>query len=210
MRKLLVSLMFVLFVAPFAGSAANAQIFTPEYHKRDAGYLVISMSGGKSMKFKPIVLFYRSLDGSEHGSVRYDKPDLLNPLSQRPDFREADEMGVVIVRGLKPGRYVFDSFLTHWTNKSFDAHFKMPFEIRPGETTYVGNFRFVEKPTAGFTGFAQARDVYFVVRDKARRDMAIAIRKKNAPRGPVTNMVPDVAMLNHPLFRGPDAPILNQ
>lgn len=209
MRKLFVSLMFVLFVAPFAGSAANAQLFTPEYHKRDAGYLVISMSGGKSMKFKPIVLFYQSLDGSEHGSVRYDKPDLLNPLSHRPDFRDPDEMGVVVVRGLKPGRYVFDSFLTHWTNKSFDAHFKMPFEIRPGETTYVGNYRFVEKPGEGFTGFAQARDVYFVVRDKSRRDIAIAQRKKDGARGPVTNMVPDVAMVNSPLFKGEDVPILN-
>jgi hypothetical protein len=209
MRKLLVSLMFVLFVAPFAGGAANAQIFTPEYRKHDAGYLVISMSGGRDMKYKPIVMFYTSLDGSEHGSVRYDKPDILNPLSHRPDFREPDETGVVVVRSLKPGRYVFDSFLTHWTNKSFDAHFKMPFEIRPGETTYVGNFRFVEKPGQGFTGFAQARDVYFVVRDKARRDMAIAVRKENPPHGPVTNMVPDVAMLNSPLFKGEDAPILN-
>ena len=183
MRKLLVSLMFVLFAASFVGSSANAQIFTPEYHKRDAGYLVISMSGGKSMKFAPIVMFYRSLDGEEHGSVRYDKPDLLNPLSRRPDFREPDETGVVVVRSLRPGRYEFDSFLTHWTNKSFDAHFRMPFEIRPGETTYVGNFRFVERPTGGFTGFAQARDVYFVVRDKSNRDIAIAQRKKDgAPR----------------------------
>jgi hypothetical protein len=209
MRKLLVSLIFVLFAAVFVGSAAHAQIFTPEYHKRDAGYLVISMSGGKSMKYKPIVLFYQSLDGREHGSVRYDKPDLLNPLSRRPDFRAADETGVVVVRGLKPGRYVFDSFLTHWTNKSFEAHFKMPFEIRPGETTYVGNFRFVEKPAEGFTGFAQARDVYFVVRDKSRRDMAIARRKKPTPHGRLNNMVPDVAMINHPLFKGADAPILN-
>ena len=38
MRKLFISLMVVLFVAPFAGSAAHAQIFTPEYHKRDAGF----------------------------------------------------------------------------------------------------------------------------------------------------------------------------
>jgi hypothetical protein len=205
MRKLLVSLMLVLFTA----SAAHAQIFTPEYKKRDAGYLVISMSGGKSMKYSPIVMFYQSLDGREHGSVRYDKPYLLNPLSRRPDFRESDETGVVIVRSMKPGRYVFDSFLTHWTNKSFDAHFKMPFEIRPGQTTYVGNFRFVEKPGVGFTGFVQARDVYFVVRDKARRDIAIAIRQSDPPRGRVNNMVPDVAMLNSPLFKGEDAPILN-
>ncbi len=205
MRKLYVSLILAL----FATSIAHAQIFTPEYHRRDAGYLVISMSGGKSMKYSPIVMFYQSLDGSEHGSVRYDKPYLLNPLSRRPDFRESDETGVVIVRSLKPGRYLFDSFLTHWTGKSFEAHFKMPFEILPGQTTYVGNFRFVEKPGPGFTGFVQSRDVYFVVRDKARRDLAIAARQKDPPRGPVNNMVPDVAMLNSPLFRGEDAPILN-
>lgn len=209
MRKTLIWLMLVLFAAPLFSSAASGQIFTPEYKKHDAGYLVISMSGGKTMKFKPIVLFYQSLDGSEHGSVRYDKPDILNPLSRRPDFRDPDETGVVIVRSLKPGRYVFDRFLTHWTNKSFEAHFRIPFEIRPGETTYVGNYRFVEKPGEGFTGFAQSRDVYFVVRDKARRDMSVALRQKKPPRGPVTNMVPDAAMLNSPLFKGEDAPILN-
>ncbi len=209
MRKVLASFLFALIIAPFALSAANAQVFIPEYRKKDAGYLVISMSGGKTMNFKPIVLFYKSVDGSEHGSVRYDKPDILNPLSRTPDFREADETGVVVVRSMKPGRYVFDSFLTRWTNKNFDAHFKMPFEIRPGETTYVGNYRFVEKKAEGFTGFAQSRDVYFVVRDKARRDVAIAARKKGGARGLVNNMVPDVALLNIPLFRGADAPIIN-
>jgi hypothetical protein len=200
-RTFFASLMLVL----FAG-AASAQIFTPEYKGHDKGYLVISVGGSRNprdMTFAPIVLFYRSTDAdnSRHGSVRYARPDWWNPMTQRPDYRDNDESGVVEVRALEPGHYEFHSFLAHQPGHDYDANFSIPFTIRPGEITYVGDYKFVEMRGEGAEEVASAKESYFVVRNRSRRDLAIAHLKEEHPQGPVNVQIADFSMVRSPFFR---------
>jgi len=198
-RTFFASIMLVL----FAG-AASAQIFTPQYEGHNKGYLVISIGGPRNaheMTFAPIVLFYRQLNGDRHGSVRYARPDWMNPMTDRPDYRDNDESGVVEVRSLEPGRYEFHSFSGHQPSQDYDANFSIPFTIRPGQITYVGDYKFVEVHGEGPLEIARAKESYFVVRDRARRDLAIARLKEEHPVGPVNVEIADFSSVRSPLFR---------
>ncbi|HEV2562810.1 MAG TPA: hypothetical protein VGT78_11790 [Rhizomicrobium sp.] len=205
MRKVLISLLMVL----FAGSAAEAQLFTHQYHGKDAGWLVISIGGGEDQEANPISLFYDQVDGSEHGSVHFSKPSWTALSFGSPDYREGDEAGRVIVRSLKPGQYQMDGFLTHLANRDFSDTFRMPFVIRPGQTTYLGNFRFREAHQKGFVGYLRARDFYFEVKNRARRDIGIADHQDKPPRGKVIVALPDLVAVNSPLFAIPDDQLAN-
>ncbi len=188
----------------FAGSSAQAQLFTHQYRGRDAGWLVISISADKKGEADPVTLFYDQADGSDHGSVHFSRPDWTDLSFGSADFHEGSEVGDVEVLSLHPGDYQFDSFLTHLGGKNFGDTFRLPFSIRPGQTTYLGNFRFVEAHEKGFVGYLRARDFYFIIRDRARRDIGIADHKDHPPRGRVTVALPDLMAVNSPLFPLPD------
>jgi hypothetical protein len=199
MRTFFVSVMLVT----LAG-AANAQIFTPQYDGPDKGYLVISIGGVRSareMTFAPIVLFYRKLDGSRHGSVRYARLDWMNPMTQRPDYRDSDEAGAVVVRSLEPGSYEFHSFLGHRPGQNYDAHFSIPFTIRAGQITYAGDYCFVEEHGSGALEITRVKESFFVVRDRSSRDLPLARLKEEHPVGSVNIEIPDLTTARSALFR---------
>jgi hypothetical protein len=196
-------------VALFAGllvsGAAQAQLFTHEYHGRDAGWLVLSVSSNKDANADPITLFYdQTGDGSDHGSLQFSRPDWTDLSFGSADFHTGDEVGDVIVRSLHPGTYQLDSFLTRMGGQNFGDTFHIPFTILAGQTTYLGNFRFVSAHEKGFVGYLRARDFYFVVRNFARRDIGIADHKDHPPRGRVSVALPDLMAVNSPLFPLPD------
>lgn len=193
-----------LIVGLFAAGAAQAQIFTHQYHGDDAGWLVISISSSKDTNADPITLFYDQVGGSDHGSVQFSRPDWTDLSFGSADFHTGDEVGDVIIRSMKPGDYQLDSFLTRMGGRNFGDTFRMPFTIRPGQTTYLGNFRFVSAHEKGFVGYLRARDFYFVVKNFARRDIHIADHKDHPPRGRVTVALPDLVAVNSPLFQIPD------
>lgn len=111
------------------------------------------------------------------------------------------EVGKVIARRLPPGRYeVYNYYFSGSgpaaTSTTSKKKFAIPFEIRAGETTYIGNFarantyRTTLMKTLGTSSF-------FVISDKSERDVAIA-RKRNPHLPPVRNEVFDVSTLDHP------------
>lgn len=194
-----------LFAGLFISGAANAQLFTHEYHGHDAGWLVLSISSNKDANADPITLFYdQTGSGSDHGSLQFSRPDWTDLSFGSADFHGGDEVGDVVVRSLHPGTYQLDSFLTRMGGKNFGDTFSIPFTIFPGQTTYLGNFRFVSAKEKGFVGYLRARDFYFVVRNFARRDIGIADHKEHPPRGRVTVALPDLMAVNSPLFPLPD------
>ncbi len=195
----------VLFAGLLASGAAQAQLFTHQYHGHDAGWLVLSISSNKDTNADPITLFYdQTENGSDHGSLQFSRPDWTDLSFGSADFHLGPEVGDVIVRSLKPGRYQLDSFLTRMGGKNFGDTFRIPFVIRPGQTTYLGNFRFVSAHEKGFVGYLRARDFYFVIRNFARRDIGIADHKDHPPRGRVAVEIPDLMTVNSPLFPLPD------
>ena len=200
MRRFVLALAVGLLIA----GPAQAQLFTHQYHGRDAGWLVMSISADKDGEADPVTLFYDQIDGSDHGSVHFSRPDWTDLSFGSADFREGREVGDVMIVSLRAGEYQFDSFLTHLGGKNFGDTFHLPFSIRPGQTTYLGNFRFVEAHEKGFVGYLRARDFYFAIRDRARRDIGIADHKEDPPRGRVTVALPDLMSVNSPLFPLPD------
>jgi hypothetical protein len=114
------------------------------------------------------------------------------------------EAGRVISRELPPGQYeIFDfgfsgTLIVAGVEWSSASPFSIPFTIRPGEATYIGNF--ARAPSLGTPLEGQLGAVgYFVVSDQSERDLPIA-RTKAADLPPVRVEVPDVSALGHPMF----------
>jgi hypothetical protein len=117
-----------------------------------------------------------------------------------PDF-QGRETGRVVVQRLKPGSYDFygielgDSHAIDG-HISMEAihHFSVPFTIKPGEATYVGDFTCMNKYELS------GPDMYMVLTDQHERDIPIAQRKM-PNLGPVTIAVPDATTLGTNLIR---------
>ena len=110
------------------------------------------------------------------------------------DIEEGANKVVVGVHALKPGDYEIYTFGTFGFNGAVgypSGEFSLPFSIKPGETTYIGNF---DSRPGAFT-------ISFVVTDRHERDMAIARRKEASLPAAVTMAVPDVARIGSPYFR---------
>lgn len=116
---------------------------------------------------------------------------------------DGPEFGNVVVRSLPVGQYEINDFgfggstgaaSVSWSSSN---KFSLPFRIEPGRATYIGNFargvtRGSYDPRFGAAGF-------FVISDKALRDLAIA-RTRQPQLPPVTVQVADVAKLQHPMI----------
>lgn len=121
-----------------------------------------------------------------------------------PDYA-GRETGKVFVVRLPAGQYeVFDfgfggTVAGLGTSWSSSTRFSMPFTIRPGQATYIGNFARAPslgtplEPQLGAAGF-------FVVSDKSERDRAIALSRD--PTLPdFHEQVTDVARFSHTALR---------
>lgn len=181
----------------------NAAAEAREYRGSDAGTLVVSLGilhGNKG----DYTLMYKAADGSSDSEFSYIPTSILEA---RDDYQnDGGETGQVQLRHLKPGNYLFFSFkavdaLVEVTPRS---DFSVPFTIKSGETTYVGDF-------AGVMPFLGSKPagVYFVLSDKHDRDLAIA-RKKEPGLMPVTIAVPDAAALGIRTIRPKELPMLPQ
>lgn len=124
----------------------------------------------------------------------------------RPDNLDyyGREAGRVFVQSLPPGRYeIYDfgftgTLIVAGVEWSSATPFAIPFVIRPGEATYIGNF--ARAPSLGTRLEPQLGAVgYFVVSDRSERDLAIA-RARSAALPPVRVEVPDVSALGHPML----------
>jgi hypothetical protein len=114
------------------------------------------------------------------------------------------EAGRVFVRYLPPGQYEIHDFgfsgtlIVAGVEWSSASPLSIPFTIKPGEATYIGNFARAPslgtrlEPDLGAVG-------YFVVSDQSERDLPIA-RVKAADLPPVRIEVYDVSTLGHPMF----------
>lgn len=121
-----------------------------------------------------------------------------------PDFT-GRETGKVVIRRLPAGDYsIFDfgfggSIAGMSTRYSSGEPFSIPFRIRPGEVTYIGNF--ARAPSLGTPLERQLGAAgFFVISDKSERDLAIA-RRKDASIMDVSEQVTDVSAFGHPALR---------
>lgn len=204
MKFYAIALFGVLCAAP-AGATEGK-----EYREADAGCLVYSVGTIKiGMKFtfpyKRVRDKYNNVISDWNGNISPSVGGAIYLKIKNPDF-VGNETGHVIVRCLPPGEYVLGSFsfsgflpgiaIYTW---SPDKPFSFPFHIRAGEATYIGSYMRAPslgtslQPTLGAAGF-------FVVADRATRDLPIAKQKRLADMK-IASEVPDVSSLNSPALR---------
>ena len=187
-------------------SASGATVL--DYNGADAGVLVYS-SGTIEIPMNVTFNFRRIALPTGEKVKDWEGAIGCRCVGFRGAISDADytgrETGRVITRNLPPGRYEIYNFMFSgaYRTTSSAKRFSIPFEIKAGEATYIGNFAraaslgTVLQPALGANG-------YYIISDKSDRDLPIAqARNKNLP--PVRKEVIDVAELDHPAIRATEA-----
>ncbi|HEY1630963.1 MAG TPA: hypothetical protein VGF56_06585 [Rhizomicrobium sp.] len=208
MKTIAIALVSLLLFA----TASTAETVDSDYRGPDAGTLVFSTG---TLKLPSQYGFYyrrvgddRSLtDTAGAGAIYCPCIGFWHPEMSDPDY-QGGETGIVQIQHLKPGNYEVYTYgyagtLVVATIQWSPARpFLLPFTIKPGEATYVGNFaRAVSlgTPMADKVGASG----YFVISDKHERDIAIA-RQKVPELPPVTVQVTDVSVFGSPMLNATD------
>ena len=134
----------------FASSALAADLKDENYTGRDAGYIVMAVRHARDLELPMFSLNFRTQDLSDTGYVTYvSPPTILGAVPRTPDISVDNEIGTVIVRALPPGDYAFYRF---GTKPGIGIRLSLPFTVKAGETTYLGEFRILH--------WLQKRDVF--------------------------------------------------
>ena len=188
----------------FSGTAAAAG----DYDGPDGGYLIFSV--GTLHIPMNFTFRYRSVGpapGSTrpwNGVIECRCVGFFTARMANPDYT-GQETGKVMTHRLPPGDYEIYDFGfggavgSSVTTFSSGQRFVIPFTIRPGEATYVGNF--ARAPSLGTPlEAALGAKGFFVISDKRERDLAIA-RVRFPDLAEPTVSVTDVSVFNHPALR---------
>jgi hypothetical protein len=181
-----------------------------DYSGDDAGFMVIAMGSGTSVESRAIsyTLNFRRKESSEVGTISFTPHRPALPfLGTKRDFDEPNETGFVDVRKLAPGEYeiygisaaMYGTLQWRWQPKD---EFSIPFTISPGVATYLGDFRGVgtSERSAWSLGAPLPTGAYFVVSNRADRDVPIA-RRKAPTFDQVNPAVPTEAVINSRYFQ---------
>jgi hypothetical protein len=201
----------------FCAAAHARDRIDADYHGPDAGVLVFSTSTLKiSMNFD----FYFKHKGADLDSDSYGPGKIecacvgfWHPTMSDADYHDDYETGKVQIQYLAPGDYEVYTYNFGGSVAGVGFHYfpakplSLPFTIRQGQTTYIGNF--ARAPSLG-TPLADklGAEGYFIVSDRSDRDIAIAKQKEpNLP--PVTDSVTDVSQFELPnlLTKDPYRPV---
>lgn len=187
---------------PVAGSSPGS----------DAGYLILGLAAYDSTESRAIqyTLDYRRIGSDEMGTVSFSpkkKLELMPFLTQKTDFEDNNEMGVIEVIKLPPGNYELFKIegalyggIVQWRWLS-QGGFSIPFTIEAGTATYLGHFQGHSTSVHSILslGAPFPSGAYFVVSNQDDRDSTIA-RKKVPAVQDVKTAVPDVAVLKSEYF----------
>jgi hypothetical protein len=191
-------------VLAFSGTPATAS----DYDGPDGGHLIFSVG---TLRIPMNFTFrYRSVapaPGSSrpwNGVIECRCVGFFSARMANPDYT-GHETGKVMTHRLPPGDYEIHDFGfggtvgSSETTFSSGQRFVIPFTIRAGEATYIGNFARAPslgtplEPALGAKGF-------FVISDKSERDLAIT-RQRFPNMVQPTVSVTDVSGFNHPALR---------
>jgi hypothetical protein len=177
-----------------------------DYPGADGGYLVYSIGTIKipmsyTVAYRQVSAPGGALKKPWRGSMACRCVGFIRAQMPDADFT-GRETGKVVVTKLPPGKYEIYDYgfggAVGMTTYSWSSgkKFSIPFEIRPGEATYIGSFARAPslgtslEPTLGAGGF-------FVISDRSERDLPLA-RKRFPALPEVREEVTDVSTLGHP------------
>jgi hypothetical protein len=183
---------------------ASSGFFSTNYEGKDTGYLVTSLGAQTGTVYNGYSLFFRKRDGSYSGKVFWGQANMFE--DRKLDFEGGGKAGIVDVTRIPPGDYELFNFQIFYNagtaQKWFSSKqdFSIPFKIRQGGGTYIGEFIAVGVKGQNFFGIEIPAGGYFVVSNKAERDIAIAKRKEPALRD-VASAVANVGSVGNPLIK---------
>jgi len=204
-----------------AASAIGAYKALRGYKGDDAGFLVLSLTAQGLTQQYVLSLFYRRVGETTHdtltGGTRvlslaaYDIQTSNSKLHGLANFLKLNsdddqsEQGDVLITTLAPGQYEIFNFSNFYSNgyaertSTLPADISIPFEIKPGRATYIGNFKALAVYGRNIFGIYIPAGARYVVVNQCDRDIAIA-KRKNTAITDVDIAIPDVDALNNPAF----------
>ena len=210
MRKAFAAVVLAMFFVSAGAHAADR--INSDYRGADAGTLIFSTGSVFPMNF---TFYYRkagqgtdptSIFGA--GEIDCACVGFWHAQMSDPDYVGPPETGKVFVQHLPPGDYEVYTYgfsgtiivaSVSWSPRKV---FSLPFSIKPGQATYIGNFvrgpslGTKLEPTLGAAGF-------FMISDKHERDIEIA-RRRDPGLPPVTVSVTDVSNMGDPMIFASD------
>ncbi|MBT1062582.1 hypothetical protein KJY73_03300 [Bowmanella sp. Y26] len=176
MSKAFITIVFFLMLN---GCASLESI---NYKGEDAGHAVLTTVLGRGSETTATYhITIREVSGQKtYESFSYSPGNLF--WGKPSDFSDSEGMGYVHVATLKPGKYEIFSWtaLNNNWNATSDEFPPYQFEIKSGQTTYVGAFAF--KPFRGrnFFNISVLAGFDFVPVPNIKRDMKIAKTKESS------------------------------
>jgi hypothetical protein len=124
------------------------------------------------------------------------------------DFREDPTEAALIALPLPAGRYAIEDFQFIGTNLRFQetrteapGRFSLPFDVKAGQTTYIGQYLVVPVISWRFLGAKGVREIVWEIADRRERDLALARQRlPEAMSVAVIIAVPDARALRLPWF----------
>lgn len=203
LRRLLLGAIACALLAVTATAAA-----ADDYDGPDGGHLIFSVGTLRiPMNFTFRYRSVHSAPGSTRpwsGVIECRCVGFFSARMANPDYT-GHETGKVMTHRLPPGDYEIYDFGfggavgNTVTTFSSGLRFVIPFTIRPGEATYIGNF--ARSPSLGtpLESTLGAKG-FFVISDRRERDLPIARQRFPAFADPTVS-VTDVSVFNHPALR---------
>jgi hypothetical protein len=186
------------FIAVFCvqALAGCATIYPPlpgDSPSPQAGSLVLSLASAEKYPTTMHTLKIRRRGEDAGYQVSYRPLSNLFPALTPQDFSEGAANGVVVVGSIPPGDYEVQNFSSsrygYPVSRTFSSQVDaaIPFSIRPGEATYIGEYQAREVNGRNLFGAEFTVMIYFVVTDKSDRDLGVAARKMPALQGRKAN-----------------------
>jgi hypothetical protein len=174
------NLLFIFWMSIYVFGCANSSNYIPaNYTGDDAGHIVISLGASTETNYSSYKLFIRKTDESLNSGVAYLPDNMFKP--SKKDFIDNDSHGAIISFAMPAGDYeiynfdIFENLGLRQTNYKARQDFSIPFSIRPGTTTYLGEY-IAYTIGKGFLGTSTGGAI-FVVKNEMARDIQIAKKK---------------------------------
>lgn len=148
----------------------------------------VMKDGGFVFRTKGMGLFSREVGHAMHKGFLYTSDDKVTTC--------------VLKASLRPGRYEIYDYRLYMNGGTIEKtissrnHFSIAFTVKPGEVTYIGNYKAHE--LKGFLG--DLSGVIFEIGDKADKDVSIAKAMDPMLPSVIKKSIPAVDMIKSPTF----------
>jgi hypothetical protein len=196
------SILFILLLTLMSSCAARIPM---NYSGTDVGYAVIGIGAKSSTNYDHYQFKFRLVDEKRRGWFAYSPLSIKNLFRRNiKGYNSADEAGIVEIAALPAGQYELVNFtvLNYVPLMGYGSpqDFSIPFEIRPGQVVYLGNYQANRIRKTNFHGPARS-GAFFIVEDRFAKDLAIAkTLDRLLPIENARDATPDVKRVNNPFL----------